>query len=515
MKWQATYKREGKGYIILVALMVLKVVLQYVLIHPSFDLHRDEFLHLDQANHLAWGYISVPPFTSWVAWIIKALGNDPFWVRFFPAFAGALTVWAAWKIAEELGGSLFAKVMVAVALVFSVILRLNTLFQPNSFEILFWTLFYLFLIRYVKHGRPPDVYAAAVALALSFLTKYNVLFMGAGLAAAILLSPQRRLLLSRHVWFAALLFVLMILPNLVWQYQNGIPFIRHMQELSRTQLVNMSRAIFVKEQLLFFLNSIFLLVLAVISVFRFPPFRPYRFILAGSLLTMVLYVYFRAKGYYTLGLYPVILAFGAVYLESLTVKRKIWRYVAVVASLLVFLPFVRLAFPYITAEEMAENQSVYREVGLLRWEDGKDHHLQQDFADMLGWRELAYKVDSAVNMLGGPENVLVLANNYGQAGAINYYSINKLQSVSFNADYLDWFPVGKPIRHVIRIMEIDDDDDDPERWQERSLCDTLFLAGEIEHELARERGTKIWVMKNVKGDLWPLLQQEINEHKRY
>ncbi|KKX47100.1 hypothetical protein L950_0228290 [Sphingobacterium sp. IITKGP-BTPF85] len=28
---------------------------------------------------------------------------------------------------------------------------------------------------------------------------------------------------------------------------------------------------------------------------------------------------------------------------------------------------------------------------MLTWEDGKEHQLPQDFADMLGWKELAKK----------------------------------------------------------------------------------------------------------------------------
>jgi hypothetical protein len=86
--------------------------------------------------------------------------------------------------------------------------------------------------------------------------------------------------------------------------------------------------------------------------------------------------------------------------------------------------------------------------------------------------------------------------------------------VSFNADYLDWFPLGKPIKHVIRVMEAEVDDDDPERNQERSLCEELILAGQIEHPLAREKGTKIWIMKNVKGDIWPLILEEIAQAKK-
>jgi hypothetical protein len=287
-----------------------------------------------------------------------------------------------------------------------------------------------------------------------------------------------------------------------------------MKELAATQLVNMSRTDFVKEQFIFFLNSIFLLVFTVIGFLRSPSFKPYRFILLGFAISIALYIYFRAKGYYSIGLYPVLIGFGAVYFEQLTRNRNYARVVALAFLILVFLPFVRLAFPYKAAEKMVANSTIYRDAGLLKWEDGKEHHMQQDFADMLGWRELAYKVDSSVNTLKEKDAVLILANNYGQAGAVNYYTINTLQAVSFNADYLDWFPVGRPIKHVVRIMEIEEDDDDPERTQERSICDTLMLAGEIRNPYAREKGTKIWVMKNVKGDVWPIILKEIEEHKR-
>ena len=90
--------------LILVSLMAVKIAAQYFLIHPSFDLQRDEYLHLDLANHPAWGYMSVPPVTSWIAMVIKLLGNDVFWVKFFPALFGAFTMFFCWKIVEELGG---------------------------------------------------------------------------------------------------------------------------------------------------------------------------------------------------------------------------------------------------------------------------------------------------------------------------------------------------------------------------------------------------------------------------
>ena len=101
---------------ILVGFIALKFLLQYFLISPDYDLHRDEYLHLDQANHLAWGYLSVPPVTSWLALIVSWLGNSAFAVRFFPSFFGALTILIVWKTVDELKGNLFACVLAATGL---------------------------------------------------------------------------------------------------------------------------------------------------------------------------------------------------------------------------------------------------------------------------------------------------------------------------------------------------------------------------------------------------------------
>ena len=91
-------RKLKKDYIILASLVVLKFVLHYLLIGSMYDLHRDEYLHLDQAHHLAWGFQSVPPLTSWISCIIFWLGGSVFWVKFFPGLFGALTMVVVWEV---------------------------------------------------------------------------------------------------------------------------------------------------------------------------------------------------------------------------------------------------------------------------------------------------------------------------------------------------------------------------------------------------------------------------------
>ena len=195
---------------LLLTFIVLKFLIHYLLIIPGYDLHRDEYLHLDQGKHLAWGFMSVPPVTSWIAWVIRALGNGEWAVRFFPVLFGALTLLVVWKAVERLEGSLFACILAGSCVLFSALLRLNQLFQPNSVDVLCWTTLYFRLISYIGTRKRRWIYGFAVVFAVGFLNKYNIAFAVIGLLPAILLTPQRSLLLNKHVGFALLAALLLI-----------------------------------------------------------------------------------------------------------------------------------------------------------------------------------------------------------------------------------------------------------------------------------------------------------------
>ena len=182
----------SRNNIFLIGFIVLKFALQFILLSPEYELQRDEFLHLDQANHLAWGYLSVPPVTSWISLIIKLLGNSVFWVKFFPALFGALTIAIVWKIIEELKGNTYALILGATCVLFSALLRLNTLYQPNSLDILCWTTFFYLVIKYINSENQKWLYAIAIVFAIGFLNKYNMMFLLFGLVPAVLLTSNER-----------------------------------------------------------------------------------------------------------------------------------------------------------------------------------------------------------------------------------------------------------------------------------------------------------------------------------
>ena len=488
----------SKKSIFLYFFLVLKLVLPLLLIDGGYDLHRDEYLHLDQAKHLSWGYYSVPPLTSIFSWIIMQLGNGVFWVKFFPALFGALTLLVVWKTIELLRGELFALSLGAIAIIFSAITRINILFQPNSLDILCWTLFYFTITKYIKNEKKIWLLYACIVFTLGFYNKYNIIFLILGILPATVLSHHRKIFKIPSFSMIVLLALLLISPNIIWQFQHKLPVINHLKTLSETQLVFINRIDFLKEQLLYFIGSIFILIAAFISFFTYTPFYRYRIFLRSFIFTLLLFIIFKAKGYYTIGLYPILLAFGSVFLEKFLSNG--WKYklrpVALALPIITFIPILKIAFPIQSPAKMQQNIKSFGDIGLLRWEDGETHTLPQDYADMLGWKELSAKVDSASSLINDPYNTIVLCDNYGQAGAVNYYTKYKnVPAFCMEGDYYTWFlQYHKEIKNIVLIKTADEEMNTDE---EKLFFKTIIPMDKVENIYAREQGTTIYILKDI------------------
>jgi len=500
--------------IVLFAVVAIKFALQIFAIDPVYELHRDEFLHLDLGKHLAWGYLSVPPVTGVISFVIRLLGNSVFWVKFFPALFGALTMVIVWKTVEELKGGWFALLLASSGMLFSVFVRINTLYQPNSLDFLMWTILLYVLLKYMNTENNKWLYTAGVAFAIGFLNKYNIAFLLAGLFPAILLSPQRKVFTNKHFYFAAAISFLLVLPNLIWQYRNDFPVVHHMRTLAATQLVNVDRWGFLLDQALFFTGSIFVLIAAMVAFFAYKPFRKYRIFFFTFLFTLVLFVYLKAKSYYSIGLYPVFLAIGAVYLEDLlkTGWLRYFRIPLILLPVLIYGPLLRIALPFMSPEEIMQKKDRFDQFGLTRWEDGQLHDIPQDYADMQGWKELAAIVDSAFTLVDDKTRTLIHCDNYGQAGAINFYAKQKYsEAYTMNADYINWYPLDKfEIVNVILVKERFDDDS--ERKRETAFFEHVSRVGEIKNKYARENGTSVYLLEKAKVSVNKVLQEEIDKH---
>jgi hypothetical protein len=506
------FKRFNGQYWILLLLISIKLILQYALVNPVYELHRDEFLYLNQADHLAFGYICVPPFTAFISKIIYLLGGSMFWIRFFPALFGALTIIFTWLIVESASGSIFSRIVAASALVFSALARINILYQPNSFDILTWTIIFYLLIKFIQSDKTKWLWYLSVIIAAGFYNKYNLIFLIAGLAIGFLLTYQRKIFINPSFWKALIMGLILISPNIIWQIAHHFPVFQHMKVLKHNQLDNNTSIGFLRSQIMFFFGSLPITAGALIAFLFYKPFKNYRFIGITFVAVIALFAYMKAKDYYAIGIYPVMIAFGSIFIDSILTKK--WKSVVflllIIFNLSIFFLTLKVVYPIYTPSEIRQNAKAFEKFGLLRWEDGKNHNLPQDFADMLGWREMADKSLAAYNMIpvDERENTLVICYNYGQAGALNYFNRKKMpEAYAYNTDYIYWLPRLKKIQNILLVGK------NPGQQITGQFKDCKLM-GVVENPYARESGTEIYLLTNANDFFTLVFYNNVEERKK-
>ncbi|PYJ72672.1 MAG: hypothetical protein DME75_03970 [Verrucomicrobia bacterium] len=84
-------------------------LLVHVLTNSRYHYFRDEFYYIACGQHLAFGYVDLPPLSALLVRLSRVLlGDSLFAIRFLPAVAGAVNVALTGMIARELGGRSWA-----------------------------------------------------------------------------------------------------------------------------------------------------------------------------------------------------------------------------------------------------------------------------------------------------------------------------------------------------------------------------------------------------------------------
>jgi hypothetical protein len=495
---------------ILYTLAAIKFILPFLLQNSYYSLQRDEFLYLAEGHHMAWGYMEVPPLLSVFAWITNLFGDGMFWVKFWPSLFGALTYIIVGKIILSFNGKWLALTLGFLPFIFGAYLRIHFLFQPNFLEVFFWTMIAFSLLRFIQTQQNKWLYIFGICCGLGMLSKYSVAFFIISVLFALLISRHRKVFLNKHFYFSGIVAIVIFLPNLLWQIHYGFPVITHMEELNQFQLQYVQPSGFLSDQILMNLPCVFIWIAGLYFViFRE---RTYQIFAWAYVAVIVLLLYFQGKSYYALGAYPILFAFGAIQLERFaTLHSKVWTFAFIAIPVVAGAFMIPLLLPVWKPQKLAQfyQRTQMEKTGLLKWEDLKSHPLPQDFADMLGWKEMAAKTAKAYASLTEDEknNTIIFADNYGQAGAISYYA-NKYQlpkPYSANASFLYWMPDSLRIHNIILIT---DDKNELERPFLKNFT-TVILSDSITDKYAREYGSLILILKGANDKMNEMFSQKI------
>lgn len=490
--------------------MALASLVLHLAAATTLGFHRDELLYLAQAARPAFGYLSVPPLTAWLgaAWT-AGFGESLPSVRLLPALYGVGYVYAVAALAREMGGRRFAQGLAAAcALAMPVSLRAFGLYQPVPLDILLWALVTLAAVRYIRDPSAGRALALGTVAGLTLLNKYLVALWLLGLLLGLAASPSHRQhLADRRTWWAGATALSLLSPNLVWQAAHGWPVFTHLDALAADQLAYVSRARFLAEQAFLTLGA---LPVAIVGAWALWRRGDTRWLAIAAAFTLAALLLLRGKAYYFAGAYAPLLAAGAKWLAIATEGRRIWRAALALAVVLPSLALLPAALPFGSAESLvAYCRALESATGLapgLTDERGRRRPLPQDYADMLGWESLGGAVVGHVDNLlqeVSPERIVVYAENYGQAAAIEYaFRQNglRLPVLSFHESYLLWSPeaLADEVTHFVYVN--DELGADVAAWFGRR--DTVFVLEEVH---ARERGAMVvscsWPLQPV-AELW-------------
>ena len=207
-------------------------------------LFEDEAYYYVWSKHLAFGYFDHPPMVALWAAIGQTFADGELGIRLLSAVSFSLLIYVIWSMIEHHDKwkhvILFCTVIVSLAFwqVFGFIMT------PDTPLLLFTALFLWAYKRFLKEESIVNVLLLGFGMSAMLYSKYHGL-----LVIVFVLLSNLKLMKNPRFWLAAGFGLLLFLPHLNWQYQNGFPsFVYHLKERGKkpysilnnlTHLVNM------------------------------------------------------------------------------------------------------------------------------------------------------------------------------------------------------------------------------------------------------------------------------------
>jgi len=383
------------------------------------ELTFDEAYYTLWSRSLAWGYLDHPPMIAvWIRASTEMFGPSEFGVRLLNTliFAAqpALVGWIAWR----LFGSSEVAALAALLWISMPLVAGAPIVTPDAPLAIFWTLGLAGLAE-VWRARSLGWIAVGLALGFGLLSKFTDAFLGAGVVAALLVTPSLRSWLFRPAPYAAALGALVVVsPFLVWN--AGHDWATFAKQFARVPPRG-----FAPRYLLEFLGSQIGLMNPLIAAAavvgatrRLPaaPDREARRLLWATIAPAAAYFFLhalhdRVQGNWPAPLYPALAILAASAIAEARVANNVWS-AAVVATAGRWAPPLGLAVVALVYLHVATG---FPALGPA-----------DPISRVGGWRELAREVDARAHEEGA---AFILAHGYAATSLLTYYGDGSLPVV--------------------------------------------------------------------------------------
>ena len=435
----------------IVAYLAIFKMLLHMAAAANYGLFIDELYFLACGEHLAWGYVDMPPLTAFQAWLARGLfGDSILAIHLIPALIGAANVLFVGSLVRQFGGKRFAQGLAALAVAVSPAwFAIHAYLSMNSVELLLVTGCALVLARLIDTSNAKLWLIFGLLAGVGMLNKHTMLLFSFAFIVSLVLTTQRRLIWNW--WFAAggLIALIIFIPNLIWMWQHHFPHLELLANIKRNQRnVVLSPFGFMGQQILFMLPPALPVWMAGLWYFLAGNGRQ-RFCVFGLAYLVSLGILLASSGrtYYLLPAYPMLIAGGATAIEQ-WVSRAGWLWIRPAYAALVTATGAVLApimLPLLPPETYIQYTKTLG-ISQPKLETRRASALPQLFADRFGWPEMVQTVATAYRAIPVPERerTAIFAQDYGQAGAVDFYGpkLGLPKAISGHLTYWYWGPRG-------------------------------------------------------------------------
>jgi 4-amino-4-deoxy-L-arabinose transferase-like glycosyltransferase len=471
--------------------LVLHIAANLWQAHIGYGYFRDELYYIICGRNLAWGYVDHGPGIALQAKLAVAIfGKSLAGIRMLSALAGAGRVFLTGVLAWSLGGRRPAQALAMIGvLVAPQYLALDSFLSMNSVESVFWMGCLLALILIVRGGSERLWLLFGVSAGLGLLNKPSMAFFLFALLAALLVTPQRRLLFSRWALAGTALLILIALPNLIWQVHHHWPTLEFLHNGQiENKNIKLAPLPFLGKQILNLQPATVLVWGAgLIWLLRNPLAKNWRWLGLTYLFFLAGMMALHAKDYYVVPIYPILFAAGGIAWEQRFANRRaviqdrvyafpIMETVLLVAGVII-LPMGIPVMPPATWIAYTKAIHLYNASG--NTENESSGPLPQFYADRFGWQEEVDQVSRIYHALsaGDQAKAGISCSNYGEASAINALGHGLPTAISGHNSYWLWGPRGETGDVMIVINNAT-----PEEM--RKYYDSVQVAGRMDHPLS-------------------------------
>lgn len=420
--------RNAQIVIIIISAFTLLIHL-YTNLFAGYGIFRDEFYYIACTNHLAAGYVDQPPLSIYIlAFSRMIFGDSLFAIRLLPAISAVLTVYFTGLITVRIGGKTIALLIACITLAFSpIFLGVNSIFSMNTFDHLLWVLSAYFVVRIIQETKPSQWIILGVLIGLGMLNKISMIWFGAGLFAGLIFTPMRAQLKTPWPYAAAIIALVIFSPFVIWNITHDFAHLEFINNASRAKYSTLTPLDFMSGQLLLpGPASVLVWLPGLIFLLFSRKLKEYRILGIIFLTTfLILVVNWHSKAEYMAPAYPLVYAGGGLFIEYLLERKNfVWiKYVLPVIIVVSGLIGMPMALPLLPVDSFIP-YSKFLGLSSQNSENKELAELPQFYADMFGWEDFASTVSKVYQTIPDSEKsgTIVFAGNYGEAGALEYYS---------------------------------------------------------------------------------------------